>query len=38
VIFRTEEEMLALAEDIPAASVTTRLDPTGRVCMLIVEK
>lgn len=38
VIFRTEEEMLALAEDIPASNVTTRLDPTGRVCMLIIEK
>jgi len=38
VIFRTEEEMLALAADIPASSVTTRLDPTGRVCMLIIEK
>ena len=38
VIFRTEEEMIELAADIPASKVSTKLDPTGRVCMLIIEK
>lgn len=38
VIYRTEAEMMAFAEDLPDAVAETRLDPTGRVCMLTVHR
>lgn len=38
VLYRSEAEMRALAEDLPAADVSTALDPTGRVCIMTIEK
>lgn len=38
VIYRTEADMQALVEDLDAASLKTELDPTGRVCILTIEK
>ncbi|RMF09199.1 MAG: hypothetical protein D6763_08240 [Alphaproteobacteria bacterium] len=38
VIYRDEKEMLAFAADLPDAVAETRLDPTGRVCMLTVHR
>jgi hypothetical protein len=38
LFYRTEEDMLALAEGLDASSVTTEIDPSGRVCMLTIRK
>lgn len=38
IIYRDHDEMLALAEGLPNARASTRLDPTGRVVMLTIEK
>jgi hypothetical protein len=38
VIYRTEQEMMEFAADIPDAVAETSLDPTGRVCLLTVHK
>jgi hypothetical protein len=38
IIYRSEAEMRALAEDLGAAEVSTEIDPTGCVCMMRIRK
>jgi hypothetical protein len=38
IVYRTEREMMELAEGLPAESVRTELDPTGRVVFVVVKK
>ncbi len=38
IIYRDEQEMMALAKDLPDAEVSTSLDPTGRVVLLSMYK
>ena len=38
LVYRTEEDMVALAEGLDATSVSTEIDASGRVCVLTIEK
>jgi len=38
IIYRDDQEMMALAEGIEGAEVSTMLDPTGRVILLCLHK
>jgi hypothetical protein len=38
IVYRNERQMADLAAGLPDASVSTRLDPTGRVCLATVRK
>jgi extracellular factor (EF) 3-hydroxypalmitic acid methyl ester biosynthesis protein len=38
VVYRDESEMRGFAQDLADAQIATSLDPTGRVCLLTVQK